>query len=352
MISSKQRVIAAVEHKTADRTAITFDAEKEVYELLYSHFKTSDKRILFDSLGCDTWMILPGGFSPEPTGGPDGEAVNIWGVEYIDAHYSGGVYQEIHKSPLAGRDSLSDIDNWQRPGADAVKFDHFRGEAAANSDRAVIGVFTHGPYFIATDVRGMENLMMDFGLNRLYAARLIEKITEPCLAYLENMLENHGDGIDIVYMADDYCSQDAPLFSPADFREFVMPYLTKFVETTHKHGKKFLLHCCGAVRPLLPMIIEAGVDMLEPIQIRAAGMEPEGLKRDFGSDICFYGGVDLQQILCKGSPGQVSDEVKRLIDILGRDGGYVLGPGHTYIQIDAPLENILAMYKTAVEYRP
>ena len=88
------------------------------------------------------------------------------------------------------------------------------------------------------------------------------------------------------------------------------------------------------------------------IQIRAEGMDPEGLKREFGKDICFYGGVDLQQVLCKGSPQRVADEVKRLIDILADGGGYILGPGHTYIQIDAPIENIMAMYETAAAYRP
>jgi uroporphyrinogen decarboxylase len=129
-----------------------------------------------------------------------------------------------------------------------------------------------------------------------------------------------------------------------------MPYLTEICRKVHKHDKKFLLHVCGAVRPLLPMIIEAGVDMLEPIQTSAQGMEPEGLKRDFGKDLCFYGGVDLQRTLCKGTPQQVADEVKRLIDILGKDSGYVIGPGHTYIQIDAPVENIMAMYETAVSY--
>jgi uroporphyrinogen decarboxylase len=141
------------------------------------------------------------------------------------------------------------------------------------------------------------------------------------------------------------------MFSPNAFRQFVMPYLTKVAQKIHAHNKKFLLHVCGAVRPLLPLIIEAGVDMLEPIQIRAEGMEPAGLKRDFGRHICFYGGVDLQQVLCRGTPQTVADEVRRLIDILGEDGGYILGPGHTYIQVDAPIENILAMYETAYTHR-
>ena len=188
---------------------------------------------------------------------------------------------------------------------------------------------------------------MDFALRTDYADHLIKTITEKILAALDTLLEKHGDGIDIVYMADDYCSQRGPLFSPAVFKQHIQPYLTEVAARCHRHGKKFLLHCCGAVRPLLPMIIDAGVDMLEPIQIRAAGMEPAGLKRDFGKQLCFYGGMDLQHVLCRGTPQAVADEVRRLVDILGRGGGYILGPGHTYIQTDAPIPNILAMYETA-----
>jgi uroporphyrinogen decarboxylase len=115
----------------------------------------------------------------------------------------------------------------------------------------------------------------------------------------------------------------------------------------HEHNCKFLFHCCGAVRPLLPMMIKAGVDMLEPIQTRAAGMEVEGLKRDFGKELCFYGSVDLQEVLSKGTPEVVRNEVVKNMRVLGQGGGLIIGPGHTYIQVDAPLENILAMYDAA-----
>ena len=194
--------------------------------------------------------------------------------------------------------------------------------------------------------------MMDFAGNPEYAEKLIGTVAERILAFEENMLNQPGaEGIDIVYMADDYCSQRAPLFSPETFKRYCVPYLRKVVDLAHRYNKKFLLHVCGAVRPLLPMIIDCGVDMLEPIQIRAEGMDPMLLKRDFGKHICFYGGVDLQQILCQGTPATVADEVRRLMDILGQDGGYVVGPGHTYIQVDAPIANILSMYKTAHEHR-
>jgi uroporphyrinogen decarboxylase len=131
------------------------------------------------------------------------------------------------------------------------------------------------------------------------------------------------------------------------FRRYVKPYLTRLAEVVHAHGKTFLLHVCGAVRPLLPDLIEAGVDILEPIQTSAAGMEVEGLKRDFGNDICFYGSIDLIRVLSRGTPATVRDEVLKNFRVLGKGGGFVVGPGHTYIQPDVPLTNILAMYEAA-----
>ncbi|RPI64273.1 MAG: hypothetical protein EHM48_01125 [Planctomycetaceae bacterium] len=351
-MNSKQRVLSAVNHRQADRTPITFDAEKEVYDMLYEHFGQADKSALFDRLNCDTWMVLPKNYITHDSDAGKKNKTTIWGWGTTIATYSGGTYEELAVSPLANKDELADIDNHPWPDANVQDFSHIPAQCQTQKDRAIIGASSWGAYFIASFLRGMEGIMMDFAINQEYAEKLINTIAERVLAFEDNMLRQAGDGIDIVYMADDYCSQRAPLFSPDAFKRFVVPYLTKVVAKAHQHNKKFLLHVCGAVRPLLPMIIDCGVDMLEPIQIQAEGMEPAGLKRDFGKHICFYGGLDLQQVLCKGTPQTVADETRRLIDILGKDGGYVFGPGHTYIQVDAPLENILSMYKTAVEYRP
>ncbi len=350
VISSKDRVIAALNHKYTDRIPITFDAELEVYESLQKYLKVQTKEQLFDQLNVDTWMILPKNFIyPEEQSG-EKIKTSIWGYTTRLMHYSGGAYDELISSPLTSKNEISDIDAYAWPPGDILDFSHYQSEIHDHQNRAIIGVFTWGAYFIATFVRGMEDLMLDFAIRKNYARHLIEKIADRCYYFLNKMLSEQGDGIDIVYMADDYCSQSGPFFSPEIFQELIMPYLKRMVERVHQSNKKFLLHVCGAVRPLLPMIIDAGVDMLEPIQTRATGMDPVGLKRDFGQDICFYGGMDLQQILNQGTVDQVQHEVKRLIDILGKNGGYIFGPGHTYIQVDAPLENILAMYKTAVEY--
>jgi uroporphyrinogen decarboxylase len=350
-MNSKERVFAAINHKVPDRVPITFDAAPEVYSALYKHFGLSSREALFNRVHCDTWMILPGNFVYTKDEENKVEKTTVWGHRTIAKNYPGGTYDEVCHNPLAGKDEISDLKKYKWPSPEIFDFSHFVNEAKLHSDRAVIGVFTWGPYFIALFLRGLENLMLDFAIRKDYVKYMINTLNEISFSALSRMLESHGEGIDIIYMADDYCSQDGPLFSPEDFRELIFPYLRRLVDLTHRHNKKFLLHVCGAVRPLLPMIIEAGVDMLEPLQITAAGMEPAGLKKDFGNDICFYGGVDLQQILCKGSPRQVADEVKRLIDILNVNGGYILGPGHTYIQIDTPLENIFAMYETAFVYR-
>lgn len=352
MTTSKHRVLAAANHALSDRTAITFGAEKEVYAALHKHMGTASVEELFDKLNCDTWMILPGNFIyPAAEQGKETKT-SIWGFQNTVTAYSGGTYDELTYSPLAGRGEVSDIDAHPWPGDDALDFSHCRREADAHGGRAIIGVYTWGAYFIASFVRGMADLMMDFALNKRYAEHLINVIAERVLFFQQRMLDAFGDAVDIVYMADDYCSQRGPLFSPETFRQLVSPYLSRAAEAVHKRGKKFLLHVCGAVRPLMPMLIEAGVDMLEPIQVRASGMDPKGLKRDFGDDLCFYGGLDLQEVLCRGTPQRVRDEARRLIDVLGENGGYVFGPGHTYIQPDAPIENIMAMYETAASYRP
>lgn len=346
-MTSKERVLRVIDHKTSDRVAVTFDAEKEVYDLLYGHLKINTKEALFDKLNVDTWMILPKNFLFKVQDKDKDEKTSVWGYKTIVSQYSGGFYDELSYCPLAGKDNISDIQNHSWP--DIMDFDveHYSDEAEEHKNRAVIGIFTWGAYFISTYVRGMENLLGDFALSKKYAKTLINKIADISHEFLSYILEKHGDGIDIIYMADDYCSQQGPLFSPAIFKEYIFPYLKRVVDLTHKHNKKFLLHCCGSVREFLPMIIEADVDILEPIQIRAKGMEPKALKNDFGKDICFYGGFDLQEKLCRSSVKEVEDEAKRLIDIFNKDGGYIFGPGHTYIQTDAPLENILTMYKTA-----
>ncbi len=355
-MNSKDRVLRAINHQqTIGRNAITFDAQAEVYDLLYKYFGIADKNKikLFDELHCDTLMLAPATlvFSPEEAIKPDIKK-SIWQVEYKSTKTdTGAQYNEICGCPLAGKDDLSDLDNFKWPNVDDLDFSNFMERAKNSGDRAIIGVSCWGAYHTASFMRGMEDILLDFAMRRDYLDKLLGYISDYVLAANTKMLEEAGDCIDIVYMADDYCSQSGCLFSPDDFRTYCLPYVKNMVDLAHKYNKKFLLHVCGSVRPLLPILVDAGIDMLEPVQTRANGMNPIELKREFGKDICFYGGMDLQKTLISGTTEDVENEAKSLIETLGRDGGYIFGPGHTYIQIDAPLENILTMYKTALEYK-
>ncbi len=355
-MTGKQRVISAINHKSEDRVPITFDADGEVYERLYSYFNIFDKdrkKRLFERMNIDTWMLLPGNFNYTPEeAAKEGVRRSIWGVDYIRVNLpNGACHNEICGTPLNGKDDISDLKNYPFPKASALDFSSFGDAAQTYKEQAVIGVASWGVYHTASFMRGMENIMLDFAMRPEYLHYLFDRIAEYMLEAAAIMLEKHSNGIDIVYIADDYCSQRGPLFSPDDFREYCFPYLKQMGELIHKHNKKFQLHVCGSVRQYIPQLIEAGVDMLEPIQTRAAGMNPVELKREFGKELCFYGGMDLQDILVKGTPLQVADEAKYLIETLWHDGGYVFGPGHTYIQADAPLENIIAMYETAANIR-
>ena len=132
------------------------------------------------------------------------------------------------------------------------------------------------------------------------------------------------------------------------FRTFFKPRLKKLVDMAHSHGVKFMFHSCGAVRPLIGNLIEIGVDILDPLQAAAEGMEPPGLKDTYGDRICLHGGICTQYLLPKGTPDEVRAEVRRRVEIFGAGGGYILAPCHVF-QTDVPSENILAMIDAALD---
>jgi uroporphyrinogen decarboxylase len=200
---------------------------------------------------------------------------------------------------------------------------------------------------MAQRVRGMENLMMDMASNEPVAGVLFDRMVDLKLKFWEMALPQLGDLVDVISEADDYGTQVSQLISPRMFRKQIKPRLqTLFarIKQLAPHAKLFF-HSCGNVRPLIPDFIEIGVDILNPIHVAAAGMEPTALKRDFGKSIVFWGGgVDTQGVLPTGTVQQVRDDVRRNIDALAPGGGYVFNTVHN-IQADVPPENIMAMWQ-------
>jgi uroporphyrinogen decarboxylase len=191
---------------------------------------------------------------------------------------------------------------------------------------------------------------MDLMQNEKFAQVLMDKILNFQIRLLENLFKEIGSYIDVIKIGDDLGAQNALLISPKSYRKLIKPRHKKLISFIKKKTKaKVLLHTDGAVYSLIEDLIEIGVDILNPLQVSAKGMDAKRLKKEFGDELCFWGGIDTQKILPQGSTKEIEEEVKRIIDELAPGGGYILASVHN-IQPDVPPENIYAMYQAAQKY--
>lgn len=200
---------------------------------------------------------------------------------------------------------------------------------------------------MACRLRPLGQMMMDLALGEGAAIHLLAKIAELKARFWEAALDDLGDVVDVVVEADDYGTQQSLLISPEMYRRLFKPLQAELFRIIRKRLPDgfIFFHSCGNVRQLIPDFIEIGVDILNPVHIAAAGMEPRALKRDFGREICFWGGgVDTQGVLPRGTPEQVREDVKRNVAALAPGGGYVFNTVHN-IQADVPPANIMAMWE-------
>jgi len=206
-------------------------------------------------------------------------------------------------------------------------------------------------------IRGYENWFMDTMLDREGVEALLEIILEDKIKYWDAVIDwvvktGNEQKFQVLAECDDLGSQNTTILEPDVLRAIVIPRMKRLfthVKKRFPHVKIFL-HCCGSIRPIIPDLIDAGVDVLNPVQFTAKDMELKGLKKDFGKDLTFWGGgVDTQSTLNKGTPQQVRDEVRRIIDIMAPGGGFVFTPVHN-VQEDVPPENFWAMWDALHEY--
>jgi uroporphyrinogen decarboxylase len=274
-----------------------------------------------------------------------------WGITHRRSKPDGLYYSAVRhplNRPELGADDI-ERHAWPNTG-DPQRIVGLRQQALAYraQGKAVVlkGVLA-GIFEMAQRVRGMEACLMDMAADEALVCALFDKLLDLKLAFWEMALPQLADVVDVLAEGDDYGTQASQLISPAMFRKLLKPRLKVLFERLKRLAPqaKLFFHSCGNVRPLLPDFIELGVDILNPVHIRAAGMEPAALKRDFGRDIVFWGGgVDTQGVLPNGTPQEVRDDVRRNIEALAPGGGYVFNTVHN-IQADVPPENILAMWE-------
>jgi uroporphyrinogen decarboxylase len=267
----------------------------------------------------------------------------------------GGFYYDMVAHPLADVQSVEEITDyiWPDP-IDPHRFTGSRERAKEAHDQGkvvILGGLCAGVTEMHSWLRGYINYYMDFHLNTKMSEYLMDKIVDLKISYWERALSKAGEYVDIVTEADDMAGQDRLLISPDIYRNLIKPRHTRlFSHIKSLAPVKVFFHSCGAIRPLIGDLIETGIDILNPVQKSAAGMDLSELKKDFGNDITFWGGgVDTQNIFSSGNPEQVKDDVKRSIDALAPGGGFVFGTVHN-TQPNVPPENFMAMWETLQEH--
>lgn len=220
----------------------------------------------------------------------------------------------------------------------------------AGTDRAIIGLFGGNLLELGQWFYRMDRFLMMMAGEPERTEAFLDRLVEIHLKNLERYLALVGPYIDVILFGDDLGSQNGPQMSPAMYRRLFKPrHAAMWKRAKELAGAKVMLHCCGGVRPILDDLIDAGLDAINPVQITCAGMESEGLKRDFGRRITFWGGgCDTRDILCNASPAAVRDHVRRQVEILGPGGGFVFQQVHN-ILANVPADNIIAMFDAVLE---
>jgi len=278
-----------------------------------------------------------------------------WGIGW-KMPKTGGFYYDMFHHPLAGEITTTDIDRhpWPNP-EDPGRFEGLRERARhaaeVEGQAVVIGGLCAGITEMASWLRGYEDYYMDFAANARLLEYVFDKMLELKMAYWEKALAEGGNYVSAVVEADDMAGQDGMLISIRAYRSLAKPRHKKLFDfIKSRTTAKVFFHSCGAVRAVIPDFIDAGIDILNPVQVGAAGMDSAELKREFGRDLTFWGGaVDPQNVLGTGTPVDVRNEARRRIEDFSPGGGFVFAPVHN-IQSNVPPQNVAAMWETFGEY--
>ncbi len=179
---------------------------------------------------------------------------------------------------------------------------------------------------------------------------LMQHMVDYYAAVSRNIFDAAGDVIDVFFIGNDFGSQTGPLLGPRLFERFIMPHLKRLIDLGHAYGLKVMLHCCGGFVPLIPMMIEAGLDGLHAVQPCCRGMDLRKLKVDFGDRILFNGAIDSHHVLIKGTPETVRASTREVLEIMMPGGGYVAGASHDTILEETAVQNVLAMFDAVREF--
>jgi uroporphyrinogen decarboxylase len=360
-MNHRERILAAVGRRPTDILPVGFKASDDVLRRLQGHFGVTDVRALVRALPVDTYGVFNNclhGIYPAycgdstrvlyPSISPDGTWDTIYGYRRRWHAFAGGHSDEVIDHPLEHAESLADLQRYSWPRADEFDYSTIARQCAAVDEYAIL--FLAGGLGHVANLLGFERTLMDMALHPELLEYCHGALGEFFVELTDRTLRAAQGRIDIICVQDDFGTQSGKLISLEMYRRFFTPYHRRLFEVAKRHGARVMQHSCGAVFDFIPDFIEIGVDILDPIQTTAVGMDPRRLKEDFGKDLCFHGGIDVQNILVRGTAGDVRRHLDELVETLGRDGGFILAPSH-YIQGDAPWANVLTIFDHVTKWR-
>lgn len=349
-MNARERVLAVLNRETPDRLPVDIWLVPELVAKFKAHLGVADELDVYRKLDIDkiAWVGVPyTGVLPTD---PDGQQANHWGVKFekVEAN-DNAEYGEVSFNPLREFDDPAQLESYPWPNPDDFDYETAAAEAKKLSKEFV----TLGPWISLFEVycsmRSLEEALMDTIAEPEFLHAALDKIAASQGEMVRRFLQAADGAVDMVFISDDLGSQASLLMSPQAFEEFLFPRLKQWCDMIHSFGARVFFHTDGASEPLIPRLIAAGIDVLNPIQHVCPGMDCKELKAKYGDKLIFHGAVENQKILPFGTPEEVVQETLECIESLGPDG--FLPCSCHFAQAGTPLENIMALVETVQHYR-
>ncbi len=352
-MNSKERVMVTMAHEEADRIPINFRATDQIVQRL-SKLMCSDYFGILNHYQVDFREVIPPYVGPRFQKAEDGSEIDMWGVGRKELITETGRDVMISISPLKDANSPEEIKNHNWPKVEWFDFsqvkqvcNQFKEYAISTPGIHIEGY--HGVFHLLTYLFGMEKAMLELVINPELIKAAVKEIMRFFTNYYQQLFKSAEGMIDFLFYKDDFGAQNSLLISPEAFKEFFYPNIKELSDLAANYGAKVIMHSCGSVIKIIPEFIEAGVAVLDPIQVTAKDMDIRELKSRFGEQLTFHGGIDVQRLMPFGTVEKIKANAKETIEILGKNGGYFFSPSHRF-QPDTPIENIISLYEAALKY--
>ncbi len=340
----RERVLAAFNHEEPDIVPVWCGSSDEFWAKSKAELGLDDEGLRL-RFGDDFRRVTAGYCGPEFELSEGAHCRTPFGVER-----DGLGYGQPMSHPLANA-TLTDVHEYPWPDPAWVDVSNIKADAEKYNDTyAILGGDWSPFWHDAIDLMGMENLYMKMFDDPALVDAVFKYMVDYYFESSRRIFDAADGTIDIFFIGNDLGSQNGPLLGIDLFDRFVLPHLKRLIDLGHSYGMKVQLHCCGGFAPLIPTMIDAGLDSLHAVQPSCFGMDLKLLKKQFGNKIVFNGAIDSHHVLIEGTADHVREKTKEVLDIMMPGGGYVAGASHDTILEETPVENILTMFDTVREY--